>query len=188
MMIANENVSAAADHGYGGIKKVLISEEDIRAAVKKVGREITEKYEGKPLILVSILKGSFIFLADLCRAVETPCEIGFMAAESYGSGTVSSGDVNITLDLKRDISQYHVIIAEDIIDTGRTLSRICEILRKRNPLSLEVYTLLDKPSRREVDFTADKVLFTVPDLFVVGYGLDCGEKFRNLPYIAEAEL
>jgi hypoxanthine phosphoribosyltransferase len=111
-----------------------------------------------------------------------------MSASSYGDGTTSSGNVKITLDLDRDISKYHVIIAEDIIDTGRTLASICELLRKRSPLSLSVYTLLDKPSRRLTEFTADHSLFTVPDIFVVGYGLDCAEKFRNLPYIAEAEL
>lgn len=185
------NNEAAAVHGccgYKGIKRTVISEEEIKAAVKRTGRLISEKYEGKPLLLVSVLKGAFIFLADLCRAVEIPCEIGFMAAESYGNGTVSSGKVNITLDLKQDISKYHVIIAEDIIDTGKTLSRICELLRKRNPLSLEVCTLLDKPSRRETEMTADYVLFTVPDFFAVGYGLDCAEQYRNLPYIAEASL
>lgn len=175
-------------HGYKGIKRVLISEAEIQSAIKKVGKEISREYEGKPLLIISILKGAFVFHADLCRAIDIPCEIGFMAAESYGSGTVSSGEVKITLDLKRDISKYHVIIAEDVVDSGRTLKKICEILRERNPLSLKVYSLLDKPERRAVDFTADRILFTIPDLFVVGYGLDCDEKFRNLPYIAEAEL
>ena len=111
-----------------------------------------------------------------------------MAAESYGQSSVSSGDVNITLDLKCDISKYHVIIAEDIVDTGNTLSKICKKLKERNPLSLKVYTLLNKPDRRTVDFTPDYSIFTIPDLFVVGYGLDYGEQMRNLPYIAEAEL
>ena len=108
-----------------------------------------------------------------------------MAAESYGTGTSSCGNVNITLDLKQDISQYHVIIVEDIVDSGRTLSKIAEILRARNPLSLKIYSLLDKPERREVDFKPDHALFTIPDFFVIGYGLDCGEYYRNLPYIAE---
>lgn len=176
------------NYGYSGIKRVLFSAEDIQAKIRESGAEISRNYAGKPLLIVSVLKGSFVFLADLCRAVEIPCEIGFMAASSYNDGTVSSGNVKINLDIDRDISKYHVIIAEDIIDTGRTLASICELLRKRDPLSLSIYTLLDKPSRREVDLTADKSLFTVPDLFVVGYGLDCGERFRNLPYIAEAEL
>lgn len=174
--------------GYSGIKRVLISEDEIKNAVQKAGSAISREYEGKPLLIVGILKGSFIFLSDLFRAVNIPCEVGFMAAESYGNGTVSAGNVKITLDIKQDISKYHVIIAEDIVDTGRTLSEICNMLRERNPLSLKVYALLDKPERRETDFRADCSLFTVPDLFVVGYGLDCGEKYRNLPFIAEAEL
>ncbi|MGN0666015.1 MAG: hypoxanthine phosphoribosyltransferase [Huintestinicola sp.] len=174
--------------GYKGIKRVLISEEEIREGVRKAGRAITSRYMGKPLLLVSVLKGAFVFMADICREVKTPCEIGFLACESYGSGTVSGGEVKITMDLKADISKYHVVIIEDIIDTGRTLAKLVEMLRAREPLSLEVYALLDKPDRREVDFKADHTIFTVPDLFVVGYGLDCGELYRNLPFIAEAEL
>lgn len=175
-------------YGYKHIKRVLLSEEEIREGVKRAGRDITERYSGKPLLLVSILKGAFVFMADLCREVKIPCEIGFMACESYGASSVSSGDVNITLDLKQDISKYHVVIVEDIVDSGRTLSLIAEKLRQRDPLSLKVYTLLDKPERRVVDFHADYSVFTVPDLFVVGYGLDYSEQFRNLPYIAEAEI
>lgn len=136
---------------------------------------------------VSILKGSFVFLADLSRSVSVPCEIGFMAAKSYYESTKSSGTVKITMDIDQDISRYHVIIAEDIIDTGRTLKEVTNLLRSRNPLSLKVITLLDKPSRRVVDFEPDLALFTIADRFVVGYGLDYGEKYRNLPYIAEYE-
>lgn len=176
------------NYGYSGIKRELFSAAEIQEKIAEAGRRISRDYAGKPLLLISILKGSFIFLSDLCRAVEIPCEIGFMSASSYGDGTVSSGNVKISLDLDRDISKYHVIIAEDIIDTGRTLASICELLRERSPLSLSIYTLLDKPSRRQTELAADFSLFTVPDLFVVGYGLDCAEKFRNLPYIAEAEL
>ena len=124
-------------------------------------------------------------MADLCREVTVPCEVAFMAAKSYFSGTTSSGNVQITMDLEQDISNYHVIIVEDIIDTGRTLNEIVKLLKARNPLSLKVITLLDKPSRRVVDFEADVTLFTIPDYFVIGYGLDCGEHYRNLPYIAE---
>ncbi len=167
------------------IKRVLISEEEIKEAVKKAGAEINSSYDGRPILLVSILKGAFVFMADLCRQITVPCEIGFMAAKSYYDGTVSSGEVTITMDLAQDVSKYHVIIVEDIIDTGRTLKDIAEKLRARNPLSLRVITLLDKPSRRVVDFKADKALFTIPDYFVIGYGLDCGEHYRNLPYIAE---
>ena len=167
------------------IGKIIVSEEEIRQKIAETGKTISDKYRGKPLLLVSILKGAFIFLADLCRAIDIPCEIGFMCAQSYYSGTDSSGIVNITMDLEQDVSRYHVIIVEDIIDTGRTLSDVKKLLAARNPLSLEVVTLLDKPERRVVPLETDMSLFTVPDLFLVGYGLDCGEKFRNLPYIAE---
>lgn len=167
------------------IKRVLITKEEIDAAIVKAGKEIDKLYDGRPILLVSILKGAFVFMADLCRAVSVPCEIGFMCAKSYYEGTVSSGVVKITMDLDKDISKYHVVIVEDIIDTGRTLNDIVNLLKARNPLSLRVVTLLDKPSRRLVDFKADMSLFTIPDHFVIGYGLDCAELFRNLPYIAE---
>ena len=163
---------------------VVVSEEKIREAVKKTGQSLNEIYDGTPLLLVSILKGAFVFLADLCRKITVPCEIGFMAAKSYYEGTSSSGEVTITMDLQQDISNYHVVIVEDIIDTGRTLKSVVEILKGRNPASLRVITLLDKPERREVDFKADLSLFTIPDLFVVGYGLDYAEYYRNLPYVA----
>jgi len=167
------------------IKRVLITEDEIKAAIKKAGKEISDSYDGHPILLVSILKGAFVFMADLCRAITVPCEIGFMAAKSYYAGTTSSGVVKITMDLEQDISNYHVIIVEDIIDTGRTLNDVVHMLKTRNPLSLKVITLLDKPSRRKVDFKADISLFTIPDHFVIGYGLDCAEYYRNLPYIAE---
>lgn len=167
------------------IKQIILTKEQIDAKIKKAGKQISDSYDGAPLLLVSILKGSFVFLADLCRAITVPCEIGFMCAQSYFSGTVSSGEVKITMDLDRDISKYHVIIVEDIIDTGRTLKYVAELLKSRNPLSLKIVTLLDKLSRRVVDLKADISLFTIPDYFVIGYGLDCGEYYRNLPYIAE---
>lgn len=169
------------------IKRILISEEEIAAAIKTAGEEISSTYDGRPILLVSILKGSYVFLADLSRAITVPCEIGFMCAKSYYNGTVSAGVVKITMDLEQDVSNYHVIIVEDIIDTGRTLNDVVKLLKSRNPLSLRVVTLLDKPARRVVDFQADKALFTIPDYFVIGYGLDCGEYYRNLPYIAEYE-
>lgn len=167
------------------IKRVIITQEEIEAAIKKVGKQISDSYDGRPILLVSILKGAFVFMADLCRAMTVPCEIGFMCAKSYYNGTESSGIVKITMDLEQDISQYHVIIVEDIVDTGRTLNDVVELLKARKPLSLRVVTLLDKPSRRLVDFDADISLFTIEDFFVIGYGLDCGEYYRNLPYIAE---
>lgn len=170
------------------IKKVVITQEEIAAAIAQAGKEIDALYDGRPILLVSILKGAFVFMADLCRAISVPCQIAFMCAKSYYSGTVSTGAVKITMDLEQDISGYHVIIVEDIIDTGRTLNDVVKILKMRNPLSLRVITLLDKPERRLVDFKADKALFTIPDFFVIGYGLDCAEEYRNLPYIAEYNL
>ncbi|MBO5440166.1 MAG: hypoxanthine phosphoribosyltransferase [Clostridia bacterium] len=167
------------------IKSILITKEEIDEAIKKAGKKIDKLYDGRPILLVSILKGAFVFMADLCRAVSVPCEIGFMCAKSYYNGTQSSGIVNITMDLDKDVSNYHLVIVEDIIDTGRTLNDVVKLLKARNPLSLTVVTLLDKPDRRVVEFKADISLFTIPDLFVIGYGLDCGEFYRNLPYIAE---
>ena len=167
------------------IKRVIITKEEIDEAIRKAGKLISDSYDGRPILLVSILKGAFVFMADLCRAITVPCEIGFMCAKSYYNGTVSSGVVKITMDLEQDVSNYHVVIVEDIIDTGRTLSDVVKMLKARNPLSLRVITLLDKPSRRKVEFEADITLFTIPDYFVIGYGLDCGEYYRNLPYIAE---
>lgn len=167
------------------IKRIIITKEEIDDAIKKAGKQISDEYDGRPILLVSILKGAFVFMADLCRAITVPCEIGFMCAKSYYNSTVSSGVVKITMDLEQDISKYHVIIVEDIIDTGRTLNDVVNLLKTRNPLSLKVIALLDKPSRRLVDFKADISLFTIPDYFVIGYGLDCGEYYRNLPYIAE---
>jgi len=167
------------------IKRVLVTKEEIDAAIKEAGKKIDALYDGRPILLVSILKGAFVFMADLCRAITVPCEIAFMCVKSYFEGTVSSGKVTVTMDINQDISNYHVIIVEDIIDTGRTLKQVCEMLKSRNPLSLKVVTLLDKPDRRVVDFKADMALFTIPDFFVIGYGLDCAEYFRNLPYIAE---
>lgn len=172
---------------HGHIKRVLITEEEIAEAVAKTGEIISLEYKDKPLILVSILKGAYIFLADLSRAVTIPHEIGFMAAKSYFAGTESTGKVDITMDLAQDVSKYHVLIVEDIIDTGRTLKEVMKYLESKNPLSLKVLTLLDKPDRRLVDLESDYSLFTIPDHFVIGYGLDYAEYYRNLPCIAEFE-
>ena len=179
--MSNELVKEYQSH----IKRVLISEEEIQAAVKAAAKRIDDSFDGKPILLVCILKGSFVFLADIVKNVTVPCEVAFMAAKSYYQSTESSGVVKITMDLSQDISEYNVIIIEDIIDTGRTLKDIVNMLKARNPLSLKVVTLLDKPSRRLVDFKADETLFEIEDYFVIGYGLDYGEKYRNLPYIAE---
>ena len=167
------------------IKRVIISEEEIATKIKEIGKEIDKIYAGRPILLVSVLKGAFVFMADLCRAVSVPCEIGFMCAKSYYKGTVSTGVINITMDLDQDVKDYHVVIVEDIVDTGRTLKDVAELLKSRNPLSLHIVTLLDKPDRRLVEVTPDWSLFTIPDFFVIGYGLDCAEYYRSLPYIAE---
>lgn len=167
------------------IKRQVISAEEIQKEIQKAGKIISDSYDGRPILLVSVLKGAFVFLSDLARAITVPCEIGFMCAKSYYNGVSSSGMVQITMDLDQDISKYHVIIVEDIVDTGRTLKDIYNLLKARKPLSLRVITLLDKPARRIVDFNPDIALFTIPDFFVIGYGLDCAEYYRNLPYIAE---
>ena len=172
-----DKVTAVKEY-QGKIKRVLITEDEIKAEVEKAGKYIDSLYDGRPILLVSILKGSFVFLADIARAVSVPCEIGFMCASSYYSGTTSTGIVKITMDLYKDIKDCNVVIVEDIIDTVK-------MLKTRNPASLTVITLLDKPERRLVEFKADYTLFTIPDHFVIGYGLDCGELYRNLPYIAE---
>ena len=179
-----KNIHSIEDYNKR-IKRVLINEDQIKEAIAKAGKEIDRMYDGRPILLVSILKGAFVFPADICRAVSVPCEVAFMCAKSYYDGTVSSGNVKITMDLNQDITRYHVVIVEDIVDTGRTLKDIVALLKTRDPLSLKVVTLLDKPSRRLVEFKPDMSLFTIPDHFVIGYGLDCGEYFRNLPYIAE---
>lgn len=179
------NKLASKTEFHNKIKRILITEQEIASAIKETGKKIDAIYDGRPILLVSILKGAFVFMADLCRAVSVPCEIAFMCAKSYYEGTQSSGIVHITMDLEQDISEYHVVIVEDIIDTGRTLNDIVKLLKSRNPISLHIITLLDKPSRRIVDLTPDISLFTIPDHFVIGYGLDCAEYYRTLPYIAE---
>lgn len=170
------------------IKRVVITEQEIKEAIAKAGKLIDSWYDGTPILLVSVLKGAFVFMADLARAVSVPCEIDFMCAKSYYKGTNSTGMVSIKMDLDHDVSKYNVIIVEDIIDTGRTLKDIYNLLKTRNPLSLKVITLLDKPERRVVEFLPDYSLFTIPDYFVIGYGLDCSELYRNLPYIAEYKM
>ena len=170
------------------IKRTIISADEIKNRINDAGKFIDSIYNGRPVLLVSILKGSFIFLADLARTVSVPCEIDFMAAKSYYESTDSSGVVQITMDLRHDVSGYHVIMVEDIIDTGRTLTDVLNLLKARKPLSLHVVTLLDKPERRSVPLKADLSLFTIPDLFVIGYGLDYDQKYRNLPYIGVVEL
>ena len=164
------------------IEKVLIREAEIAAAVARIARQITDDYRDKDPIFVGVLKGCFIFMADLMRHVEVPCAMDFMAVSSY-SGTSSTGAVKINKDLGQDIEGRHVIIVEDILDSGVTLSYLKHYLMGRNPASIRIATLLDKPSRRKAEVFADYSCFEVPDAFVVGYGLDYNERYRNLPYI-----
>lgn len=168
---------------HDDIKTVLVSEKEIQAKVAELGAQISKDYEGKNLVLVSILKGSVVFMADLMRAVSIPCSIDFMVVSSYGSGTTTTGLVKIIKDLDEDLSGKEVLIVEDILDTGVTLSNLVPMLKMRNPNSVKICTILDKPSRRKTDVQPDYEGFRVPDEFVVGYGLDYDEKYRNLPYI-----
>lgn len=165
------------------IGKVLLNEAEIAAKVKELGEQITRDYQGKNLLVVGILKGAVIFMSDLVREIKTPLGIDFMAVSSYGASTESSGVVRIMKDLERSIEEYHILIVEDIIDTGLTLKYLVENLHSRGPQSVKVCTLLDKPSRRKVEVRADYNGFSIPDEFVVGYGLDFSERFRHLPYI-----
>lgn len=165
------------------IKKVLINEDDLKAVVKRLGQEITNDYKGKDLLLIGILKGSIIFMADLMREIDLPCNIDFMAVSSYGNGTESTGRVKINKDLDNDIQGKDIIIIEDILDSGKTLFYIRDILSARKPASIKICTLFDKPERREANIKADYVGSLVPNEFIVGYGLDYSEYYRNLPFI-----
>ena len=167
------------------IEKILLNEESLSGIVKEVGAKISEDYRGKRLLMISILKGSVVFMADLMRAITIPCRIDFRAVSSYGSGVKTSGVVKIVKDLDINLEGYDLLIVEDILDSGKTLHYIREILTSRNPKSIRICTLLDKPERRQVDLAADYVGACVPDEFVVGYGLDYDEKYRNLPYVGE---
>ena len=166
---------------HDDIKTVLVSEEQLKAKVAELGAQISRDYAGKNLVLVSILKGSVVFMADLMRAVSIPCNIDFMVVSSYGgSNTTTSGLVKIIKDLDGDLSGKDVLIVEDILDTGVTLSNLVPMLKMRNPNSVKICTILDKPSRRKANIQPDYEGFQVPDEFVVGYGLDYDEKYRNL--------
>jgi len=167
------------------ILEVILDEATIAARVEELGREISTEFEGKNPLLLGILKGSFVFMTDLVRAIDIPVEVDFMAVSSYGSSTKSSGVVRITKDLDRSIADRHVLVVEDIIDSGRTLSYLIENLETRNPASITICTLLDKAEARISDVKGKFVGFPCPDKFVVGYGLDYAERYRNLSYIGE---
>ncbi len=165
------------------VLRVLLSEDEIREKVRELGGKITADYKNSNLMLVTVLKAAVLFLADLMRQIDVPAEIDFMVVSSYGSGVKSSGVVKIVKDLDVPLAGKDILIVEDILDSGLTLSYIKELLESRGPRSIRIATLLDKPSRRKVDLQADYIGFSVPDEFVIGYGLDYDEKYRNLPYI-----
>ncbi len=165
------------------IQEVLFSEERLARRVGEIAEQITRDYRGKEIMLISVLRGSFVFMADLCRRIDLPCTIDFMSVSSYGNGTSSTGQVQITKDLSSDITGKDLIVVEDILDSGNTLSYLLRVLEQRKPASIRLCTLLDKPERRVKPVEVHYSGFTIPDAFVVGYGLDYAEKYRNLPYI-----
>lgn len=167
-----------------GVGEILVSEEELRNRVAELGREIASEYKGRDLLLIGVLKGAVFFMADLMRELPLPCEVDFMAISSYGSASDSSGVVRILKDLDINIEERHVLIVEDIIDSGLTLSYLIRNLRSRSPASLEVCALFVKESARKVRKSVRYVGFEIPDRFVVGYGLDFAERYRNLPYLA----
>ncbi len=165
------------------ILKVLVTEEDLRSRVAELGEALYERLEGKDPLFLGVLKGCFMFMADLVRACQLECEVEFMSLSSYRSSTVSSGKVEITQNLTKDIANRHIVIVEDILDSGTTLAFLKQYLEKKGAASITIVTLLDKPSRRTKAVTADLSGFQVPDEFVVGYGLDYAQRYRNIPYI-----
>jgi len=162
-------------------ERCLIDKDTIAKAVQEMGKRISEDYAGEEVLLVCILRGAYIFCADLSRAITLPTRIEFMSASSYGDGTESSGNVRIHKDLDTDITGRHVILVEDIVDSGLTLTRLRDMLKTRQPASLKICTLLSKPERRKVELEPDYCCFEIPDAYVVGYGLDYAECYRNLP-------
>lgn len=167
--------------------KVHITEEELDKRIAEIAAEITEKFKGESVFLVCILKGSIFFTTELAKRIDLPVEIDFMTVSSYGAETVSSGVINVKQDLSASIEGKNVIVVEDIIDSGNTLSRLLQLFKSRKPKTLTLCTLLDKPERRQVQVDVDYTGFVVPDKFIVGYGLDWDQKFRNLPYIGFVE-
>ncbi|MBZ2022030.1 hypoxanthine phosphoribosyltransferase [Streptococcus sanguinis] len=165
------------------IKKILISHEEIVDAAKKLGQQLTKDYQGKNPIFVGILKGSVPFMAELIKHIDTHIELDFMLVSSYHGGTASSGVINVIKDIDQDITGRDILFVEDIIDTGQTLKNLCNLFKERNAASVKIATLLDKPEGRVVEINADYTCFTIPNEFVVGYGLDYNENYRNIPYI-----
>ena len=170
------------------VGEILVQPDDLQRRVSELGADITRDYEGQDLLLICVLKGAVFFLSDLMRRIDLPCEVDFMAVASYGSSTDSSGVVRILKDLDAPIEGRHVLIVEDIVDSGLTLEYLLRNLQGRGPASLEVCALLTKPSRREVDLPARYIGFEIPDKFAIGYGLDHAEKYRNLPFVAALNI
>lgn len=166
------------------VEKVLISEEELKRRITEMGRQITQEYHGEPLTIVGILKGASIFFADLARSIDLPLQMDFMSVSSYGTEATSSGVVKIIKDLDADVTGRHILLVEDIIDTGITLAYLRDYLSNRGAKSVKICTLLDKPSRREKAMQVDYIGFTMPDEFIIGYGIDYAENYRNLPYVA----
>jgi len=164
-------------------ERVLFAREDIAYRIREMGIEISEFYKGNEIVVISLLRGSFIFTADLVREIKSPVEVDFMTTASYGDEEVSSGMVNILQDIRTDIKNRDVLIVDDIIDTGNTLSKVIEHLSLKQPKSIKICVMLDKPSRRKVDLQPDFSGFVIPDVFIVGYGLNYGNYYRNVPYI-----
>ena len=171
------------DELTAGVAEILIDEPALQARVGELGAEITEDYRGRDLLLIGVLKGAIFFMADLMRQIEVPCEVDFMAISSYGAGIDSSGVVRILKDLDTSVEGRNVLVVEDIIDSGLTLSYLMRNLEAREPASLAVCALMTKPERREIDVPVRYVGFEIPNRFVIGYGLDFAERYRNLPYV-----
>ena len=168
---------------YSDVKKVLFDKETVRKRVEELGRELSDIYRGEPLVMVCTLRGACIFFADLIREMDIPMEIDFLQASSYGDGTETSGVVKINKDMSTDIFGKNVVIVEDITDSGITMHALLKVLRTRGAKTLKVCTLLDKPARRRVDFVPDYIGFSIPDEFIIGYGLDYAQKYRNIPEV-----
>lgn len=168
---------------FDDIEETLFTEEQIQAIVEKIGKQISEDYRDKDLLMVSVLKGSLMFMADLMRKITIPCAIDFLSVSSYGNGTSTSGEVRILKDLGSTVEGKDLLIVEDILDSGVTLSYLLKTLSARKPASIRLCTFLDKPERRRVDIKADYIGASVPDKFIVGYGLDYAEKYRNIPFV-----
>ena len=166
------------------IKEILFTEKKLKRRIEELGAELTKDYAGKELVLIGVLKGCFMFLADLSRNIDLGCEIRFLTASSYGFSSVTSGKVNIDRDIDFDVEGRDVIIIEDILDSGITMTALRALIAKHKPSSLKICTMLDKPDRRQLPITADYTGFICPNEFVVGFGLDYGERYRNLPYVA----